>query len=217
MNVTNIFLIRHGDVDNPQEVIYDGTISLSELGKQQLRLLGQFFRENGIIPDAVVSSPYLRTMQSSLEILSNYSDLNIPLEQDSRLQDPDFPDLVGKPLSWVLDKIVDPYTHPDMLGWRIERPQSFTARMMAAINDVLTKYKSKTVFIVSHGDPTAFAMWQLLHPGMPLPSIRELRNKNNRFAYLEKGEAWKIVFDEQGRVVDPEHVLINKISLTRSV
>src|SRR3989338_8608815 len=143
MKNTNIFLIRHGDVDNPKEVVYDGTISLSEFGKQQIRSLGQFFRENDITPDVVVSSPFLRTMQSSQEILSNYSDLNISLEQDARLQDPDFPDLFGKPIAWVLDKIVDPYTHPDMLDWRIERPASFTARMMAAINDILKKYKGK--------------------------------------------------------------------------
>jgi broad specificity phosphatase PhoE len=55
---TNIFLIRHGDVENPEGIIYDGTISLSEFGKKKMRALGRTFREGGITPSAVVSSDF---------------------------------------------------------------------------------------------------------------------------------------------------------------
>ena len=202
---TNIFLIRHGDVENPEGIIYDGTISLSEFGKQKMRALGRTLRERGEMPGAVVSSDFLRAMQSSEEIMHNYSDLNLSIEPDSRLQDPDSPDLFGKSLLWLAE-IVDPYTYPDLQNLRIERPPSFTARMVAAIKDVLAKHQGKTVFVVSHGDPTAFAMWQLLNPGKSLPSLRELRNEKGRVTYLEKGEAWRILFDDQGNVVDHEHI-----------
>ena len=95
MQNTNIFLIRHGDLENPKKIIYDGTISLSEFGKEKMRKLGRIFREMGVIPDAVVSSDFLRAMQSSQEIMSNYPDLNILIEPDPRLQDPHSPDLFG--------------------------------------------------------------------------------------------------------------------------
>jgi broad specificity phosphatase PhoE len=205
MQNTNIFLIRHGDLENPRGTIYDGTISLSDLGRRKMRALGRTLRERGATPDAIVSSDFLRAMQSSVEIMSNYPDLNLLIEPDPRLQDPDSPDMFGRSLVWLAE-IVDPYTHPDLQNLRIERPPSFTARMVAAIKDVLAKHQGKTVFVVSHGDPTAFAMWQLLNPGKSLPSLRELKNESGRVAYLEKGEAWRILFDDQGNVVDHEHI-----------
>ncbi len=205
MQNTSIFLIRHGDLENPAGTIYDGTISLSELGRARMRALGHVLRESGVTPDAVVSSDFLRAMQSSEEIMSNYPNLNLSIEPDPRLQDPDSPDMFGKSLVWLAE-IVDPYTHPDLADWRIERPPSFTARMVAAIKDAIDRHQGKTIFVVSHGDPTAFAMWQLLNPGKPLPSLRELRKESSRVPYLENGEAWQILFDDQGNVLNHEHI-----------
>lgn len=209
MQNTEIFLIRHGDVENPDNIIYDGTISLSEFGKEKMRKLGSVLRAMGAIPDAFISSPFLRTMQSSEAILSNYADLNIALEKDERLQDPHSPGLFGKSLDWLFKEIEDPYTHYELMGWQIERPPSFTARMIESIKEVLKKHKGKTVFVVSHGDPTAFALWQLLYPTQPLPSLKELKDDKNRVSYLEKGEAWRILFDDKGNIVSHEHISTN--------
>lgn len=205
MENTRVFLIRHGDLENPKGTIYDGTISLSEFGKEKMRALGRALRNSGVMPDAIVSSDFLRAMQSSAEIMSNYPDLKLSIEPDPRLQDPHSPDMFGKSLIWLAE-IVDPYTHPDLANWRMERPPSFTARMVAAIKDAIDRHRGKTVFVVSHGDPTAFAMWQLLNPGKALPSLRELRSESGRVPYLEKGEAWRILFDDQGNVIDHEHI-----------
>ena len=205
MKNTEIFLIRHGDVVNPDSIIYDGTVSLSEFGKEKMRALGRAFREKGVMPNAVVSSDFLRAIQSAEEIMKNYLDLNLSIEQDSRLEDPHSPDLFGKSISW-LTEIIDPYTHLDLLNWDIERPPTFTARMLESIKGILNKHKGKTAFVVSHGDPTAFAMWQLLNPGRPLPSLRELRNEKGRVVYLEKGEAWRGLFDDRGNVIEHEHI-----------
>ena len=122
------------------------------------------------------------------------------------MEDPHSPDLFGKPIEWLLNTIVDQYTDPDLLNWQIERPPTFTARMLESIKDIFIKHKGKTAFVVSHGDPTAFAMWQLLNPGQPLPSLRELQKESGRVPYLEKGEAWRILFDDKGNVIDHEHI-----------
>lgn len=170
-----------------------------------MHALGHTLRERGVVPDAIISSDFLRAMQSSAEIMRNYPDLNLSIEPDSRLQDPNSPDMFGRSLVWLAE-IGDPYTHPELANWRIERPPSFTARMVAAISDVVRKHSGKTIFVVSHGDPTAFAMWQLLNPGQPLPSLREIQKESGRVTYLEKGEAWRILFDDQGHVLDHEHI-----------
>lgn len=208
MENTRIFLIRHGDLENPDQIIYDGTILLSEFGKEKLRRLGSFFRENNIVPDAVVSSAFTRAVQSAQEIMSNFPELDISIEKDERLQDPHSPDLFGRTLAW-LNEIEDPYTHPELLNAQIERPHSFTARMVESIKGIFKKHKGKTIFVVSHGDPTAFAMWQLLNPGKSLPTLRELKQERGRVPYLEKGEAWKIMLDEQGNIISHEHISIN--------
>lgn len=205
MPQTTVILARHGRLENPQGTIYDGTISLSDLGRIEMRVLGRILRGRGIVPDAIVSSDFLRAMQSSAEIMSNYPELNMPIETDPRLQDPNSPDMFGKSLVWLAE-IGDPYTHPALANWRIERPPSFTARMVAAIKDIIDRHYGKTIFVVSHGDPTAFAMWQLLNPGQPLPTLRELNKESGRVPYLQKGEAWRILFDDHGKVVDQEHI-----------
>ncbi|MBP6859530.1 MAG: histidine phosphatase family protein [Candidatus Magasanikbacteria bacterium] len=209
MENTEIYLIRHGDLENPEQIIYDGTISLSEFGKKKMRTLGRFFKERGIVPDAVVSSPFLRAIQSSQEIMSNFPTIDITIQSDERLQDPHSPDLFGRSLAW-LDEVVDPYTHPDLLHLQIERPPSFTARMIESIKSIFRKHNGKTVFVVSHGHPTAFAMWQLLNPGQALPNLKELKQETGRVPYLEKGEAWKIVLDDQDTILSHEHISINK-------
>lgn len=202
---TDLFLIRHGKLDNPQGTIYDGSISLSDLGREEMYALGRTLRDRGVVPDAIISSDFLRAMQSSAEIMRNYPELNLSVEPDPRLQDPNSPDMFGKSLVWLAE-IGDPYTNPELANWRIERPPSFTARMVAAIKDVVERYCGKTIFVVSHGDPTAFAMWQLLNPGKSLPSLGELKQESGRVPYLEKGEAWRILFDDQGQVLDHEHI-----------
>ncbi len=205
LNKTSIILARHGRLNNPQGIIYDGSISLSGEGKEEMHRLGRVLHDMEIVPDAIVSSDFRRAVQSSVEMMRSFAYLNLTIETDPRLQDPHSPDMFGKSLAW-LEQIVDPYTHPDLQSWRIERPHSFTARMVVAINDAVSKYKGKTVFIVSHGDPTAFAMWQLLNPGQSLPSLREIRAEKYRVPYLEKGQAWQIWFDDQGNVFDHEHI-----------
>lgn len=167
--------------------------------------LGRTLRERGVMPDAIISSDFLRAMQSSAEIMRNYPELNMSIEPDPRLQDSNSPDMFGRSLVWLAE-IGDPYTHPELANWRIERPPSFTARMAVAISDVVRKHGGKTIFVVSHGDPTAFAMWQLLNPGQPLPSLWELQKESGRVTYLEKGEAWRILFDDAGNVVEHEHI-----------
>ncbi len=208
MKNTEIFLICHGDVENPDGIIYDGTISLSESGKEKMRNFGSLLRKMNVVPDVVVSSDFLRAMQSAEEIMKNYPDLNLSVELDPRLEDPHSPDLFGKSLGWLFQEIGDPYTHPDLLNWQIERPVVFTARILESIEDIFRKYKGKTIFVVSHGDPTAFAMWQLLNPGKPLPDLRELKDKNKRGVYLEKGEAWRILLDEEGNLFSQDHICI---------
>lgn len=202
MDLTNIFLIRHGELDNPSNTIYDGTISLSKEGRENMRLLGITLKKRSVIPDVVFTSPFLRAVQSTEELLSNYES-EIPVIKDSRLQDTDAPDNIGKPLSW-LREVGNPYTYP---GIRIESPNAIADRMVASIKNAIDQYEGKTLFVVSHGDPTAFALWKLLHPESEMPPLPDLQNpRDGSVKYLQKAQAWRVVMDTAHHVIEHEFI-----------
>lgn len=205
---TTLFLIRHGELDNPEQTVYDHSIHLSKYGEKQMENLGHVIRENGASPVAIISSPYTRAVRSS-EILRK-SFPHIPIIKDERLHDTLAPKIVGKPLSW-LRSIVDIYVDPDVARYDIEKRESIEHRMMDGINAALNDYHGKEVLMVSHGDPTAFAMWRLLNPKGELPSPHDLENNINVIPdYLQKGESWKILFDESHVVVNRAHITTKK-------
>lgn len=130
-----------------------------------------------------------------------------PIEYKEALEDVSSPELTCRTLEWLkrIGGDIYNYNGPDRekIG-EIETPEKQIERMKGVIAGILEQHKGETVFVVSHGDPTAFTMWNLTHPDEPLPTIAELA-KNN---YLKKGEAWKIVFDEPGKVI--EHARISR-------
>ena len=65
-----IFMIRHADALplGEMDIVDDDLRPLSEEGREQARLLGEWMRDHGHHPRALVSSPYLRAKQTA-EIL----------------------------------------------------------------------------------------------------------------------------------------------------
>src|SRR5258708_26738639 len=63
--VTTIFLIRHGEVDNPEDIIYGRlpNYRLSEKGEIQVKKTAEFLTDKHI--DAIYSSPLTRALQSA--------------------------------------------------------------------------------------------------------------------------------------------------------
>jgi broad specificity phosphatase PhoE len=208
----SLFLIRHGELENPQQVIYDHAIHLSEEGENQMLRLGQTLKEKGANPSVIISSPYIRVIRSSEMIQQSFPNVSITI--DERLHDTLAPDIVGRPLSW-LRQIPDVYNDPETKHLIAETPEQITERMISAINEAREKYIGD-IFIVSHGDPTMFAMWRLLHPEGKIPSMAEIKAVRGQVpGALEKGQAWKVVLDPLGRVREHEHITPKQFIIRR--
>lgn len=205
MQTTTVYLIRHGEVDNPTKAIYGRTVdvSLTTVGFNRIKALARNLKNEGVEPTVIISSPLTRAKQSAEAIREIYGEIPVILEDD--FQEADVGNLVFKKelnTDWLKSIGGDVYSYKgsELTGIKIEPPEEQAQRVIHGLQKAVKQYQGKTVFVVTHGDPSAFSMWRLLHPEGELPSISELA-KNE---YLKKGEAFRIVFDGNGKVVEKE-------------
>lgn len=145
---TTIYFIRHGEVYNPEGIIYGRlpNFDLSEKGRKQIELTAKFLKNKHI--DEIYSSPLARTKESAeiiQKILGNktvhISDLII--EGRTAYQGEKFSALDNlqsevyfKPLSPDDETII-----------QLER------RMSDFVSLIIKKHEGEHIIIVSHGDP----------------------------------------------------------------
>lgn len=82
--MTTIHLVRHGEVDNPEGILY-GRIpgfGLTERGHEMARRIGEHFAQEDVAPDALVASPLLRAQQTIAPLAEN---LDMPVFTDDRV------------------------------------------------------------------------------------------------------------------------------------
>jgi phosphohistidine phosphatase SixA len=66
----NLYLVRHADAGSRQEWAGDDAERpVSPVGRRQAQALAAAFRERGILLDAVIASPLVRTRQTAEELL----------------------------------------------------------------------------------------------------------------------------------------------------
>ena len=74
-----LFIVRHAEAALGQP---DDLRPLTDAGREQARLLGKQFADDGIHPDAVLSSPLLRARETAAEIAKA---VGVKVEPDERL------------------------------------------------------------------------------------------------------------------------------------
>ena len=180
---TTLYFIRHGELNNPQQVVYGQKIPLplSKEGREEIKKLALNFKKRGVVPKIIYSSPLKRTRQSTEEILKVFPETPVIYRKD--LQEVDLNWLTGKSLMWVRS-LANAYACRG-----VEKPEKIIQRMMRVIKLILKKHRGQTVFVVSHGDPLSFIFWHLTYPKKPLPSVKQIKQK----FLIPKGQAYKIV------------------------
>lgn len=151
--MTKIYLIRHGDVENPKRLIYGrlGFFKLSELGQKQATELGKYFKDKNI--SAIYCSPLLRARQTAKAI----SDGQIPLHYSGLLSEANYIKWQGKPFSARPKSMMDTYrNHPTLLRAG-EKLEAIQRRIIKKIFKVLKKHPGQNIIIVSHADPISCA------------------------------------------------------------
>ncbi len=183
---TTIYLVRHGEVHNPKQVVY-GRIPgffLSDRGRKQAEKLGAHLQDKKL--SAIYASPLERTHETATYIHAHHRHLNII--HDERIIECYTP-LEGESIEKV-EKNNWNFYEPQFLEKGGESLEGIWNRMNAFFTEKLQQHEGEEIAVVSHGDPIMVSA--AVHSGKPLilESIRGI-------AYVETAKGFQIMYDRQ--------------------
>jgi broad specificity phosphatase PhoE len=158
-----IYLIRHGHVHNPNQILYGRLprFRLSDLGRRQAQAAGRWLKERPV--SALFSSPMLRARQTAIEIHKHVQNLTIGT---SKLLNEVRTSYEGRPGAEIDARNGDVYTGADA---RSEQPEDVVARTRKFIASLRRRFAGGQVACVTHGDIVTFmVLWakgRALTPG----------------------------------------------------
>jgi broad specificity phosphatase PhoE len=169
MNVTRLFLLRHGEVEERYHRIFGGRIDmeLSSLGLEQAQRLAEYLSRIRI--DAVYCSPMKRARQTAAP-LERYAPPPIVLPG---LREVDFGDWTGHTWAEVKERFdVSAYSwlqQMDNGGFpKGETAAGFRARIEPCVRQILETHKGQTSAVVCHGGVVRAILAVIFNWPMPL-------------------------------------------------
>ncbi|HSX09025.1 MAG TPA: histidine phosphatase family protein [Candidatus Saccharimonadales bacterium] len=146
--ITTLYLVRHGEVYNPEGILYGRlpNFGLSDRGKTELTKTAEFLKDTDI--SHIYSSPLKRAMESAGIIKER---LNLPeiciteeiIEVETSYQGQKFADLDALQSEVYLK----PLSPSD------ETIEQIAERMKHFLKEILENHTGQTTVAVSHGDP----------------------------------------------------------------
>ena len=184
---TTIYLVRHGEVHNPQKVFYGRVpgFGLSELGKKQAEALGEFLKKRPIT--ALYASPLERAKETISYVGRHFPHLTVT--HDARIIE------VGSPLEGRSWKELERnqwnfYRFSEHTRGGGEHLGDIWQRMRKFLLDTVQKHKDQEVVAVSHGEPIMVTHTKYTGKRLHLPIVRQ--------HWVNNTEGIQLVFDEVG-------------------
>jgi broad specificity phosphatase PhoE len=198
-STTQVLLMRHAEVDNPNRVLYGHLpgFKLSALGRAQAAAVGQSLRDRGI--RRIVHSPLERALETA-EIVNAQLPAPVPLIPEPALREAEFSRyLQGVPF-WQI-----PMRRPRWFGHKIRRGamrgdetiEAMGRRVLDVAERLAAEHPGEVSLCVSHADPLQ-AAWILLD-GRPHTEREMYKKQVGRAAILE-------LDFEQGRVASTRYI-----------
>lgn len=149
MKKTIFYLLRHGEVYNPRQILYGRLprFPLSNEGKKRIHEAAQYFESEHV--DYLYTSPLLRARQTS-RILAGYLDLKPRISQllveVKLLSEGTTIENYRKNIQHKL------YSRQNVVRGQ-ESIEEIERRMMKFITAIKRRHQGKKILVVSHGDP----------------------------------------------------------------
>lgn len=184
--MTTLYLVRHGEVHNPQGVIYGRLpgYGLSDRGREQLERAAEALAPTGSF-DRLCASPLQRACESAA-ILS--ARLTLDVVVDDSLIETRIEGYQGQPYA----ALPQPYLTEDPTHAGIESAGSMRQRIVGWADAARRNHPTGRLIAVSHRDPIGVA---LLHwMGRPLEHLDDLG--------LEPGSVYEVTLGDGPGTVD---------------
>ena len=155
----SILAVRHGQTEANRERRLQGrsvNFSLNETGKNQIYRLGRYLCTHDLLPEIIVTSPLLRTMESA-EVLGK--PFSIPIEVCPDLAEIDFGTLENYTMADI-EQLKSQFPHDEIyagLNINIRYPggelvRDTQTRVVSALKSVMFLYSScSRILLMSHG------------------------------------------------------------------
>lgn len=160
-----IFLVRHGDVQNPRHIIYGYLpYPLSAKGRGQIKKAGSFLKDKNIA--AIFASPQKRTQESAKIISQVISRGKIKVQINKDLRETAlghfWEKLDHRQAKEKYPKIYrDYYRQPAKIKVGGENLAKMAERVLRAINKGIKKYPGQNLVFLSHQDPIVAALLKI--------------------------------------------------------
>jgi broad specificity phosphatase PhoE len=167
---TRIHLVRHGDVYNPNRILYGRLprFGLNDAGRRQAQAAAGWLTGRSLA--ALFSSPMLRAQQTAMAVLERRPDLS--LQTSAWLNEAHTP-YQGRPGRELDARGGDVYTGSSN-GY--EQPEDLVVRARKFAMRVRKRYAGRQVAAVTHGDVVTFTvLWALGFDLTPKNKNRLLR------------------------------------------
>ena len=155
MDRTIIHVMRHGEVDNPDGVLYGRLpgFGLTELGHAMAARAAEYLVDSGADIARVISSPLLRAQLTAAPTAAAY---DLGIRSDPRLIESDNV-FEGLPVNTNHAMLANPkyfkyYCNPLRPSWG-EPYRDIASRMSAALSSALREARGREALVVSHQNP----------------------------------------------------------------
>lgn len=195
MKKTIVYIIRHGEVANPNHIIYNRLpgFGLSDRGRYQAARIGEWLKEKKI--SAVYTSPLQRTRETA-EIIAGKE---LPLIIVPDITEANYKKWEGLTASERNAKDVEIYVKcPDKLNLG-ERLSEIEERMIREIMKIVRKNRGRAVAVVSHADP--ILVTRLSFEKKPLAHINRYEVRNASVTTLEFASNDKFLKSSYNQIV----------------
>jgi broad specificity phosphatase PhoE len=203
---TQIMLMRHADVENPNRVLYGHLpgFPLSALGRAQAAAVGQSLRDRGI--KRIVYSPLERARETA-EIVNTQLAAPVPLIPEPALREAEFGRYLQGVPYWQI-----PIRRPRWLMHKLRRGtldgdesiEALGRRVLGVAERLASEHPGEVSLCVSHADPLQ-AAWILLDGRAQ--TEREMYHKQ-----VGKAAILELDFD-QGRVLSTRYLSAPQVAV----
>ncbi|MFW5691933.1 MAG: histidine phosphatase family protein [Chloroflexota bacterium] len=194
---TTIYLLRHGEVHNPEQILYGRILGfrLSENGQRQAQAAGTYLAEQQLT--AVYASPQQRAQETAGFIAAPHK---LPVHTEDRL-DETYTPFDGTPLVEMAARDWDLYTGT---AAPYEQPDDILRRSLDFIAHARHKHSGQSIAVVTHGDIVVFTFMHYKGIFASIKDRMKLYQHGIQDEYPATASITRLVFDDDAADAWPQ-------------